>query len=500
MGIVIRQSFKGTIITYVGAFVGFLTTFFVSVGFLTAEEIGLTRALMDAGILISSFALMGISVSAPKFFPYFKNQKENHNGFFFYLVAFAFLGITLAFAIALLAREMIMSYFSEAAALFVDYFYLIFPLAFFLVYQTVFEAYSAVLMRIVIPRFVREILIRLMTITVFLLYAFDFIGLDLMIYLYVAEYGVAALINLFYVSRIGTVSLAHNTSYVRKPLQRYVFRFTGYMMVTTFGIELVNKVGTFMIASSMGLDFTGIYSIAFFMAAIVEIPSRSLSSISVPLLASHIKEKNHVEAENLLKRVTLNQFLVGSLIFVLLWANIDNIFDIMPKGDTDYAQGKWVVFFLGLARLCDLLGNFSVATLNVSKHYYVLFVILLITAMTITGNYLLIPVLGITGAPVSMLISLFVYYLIVLIFVNVKLKYNPLSKNLLKVLALTGGVLLIDYFFITLNNPILDGIARTFVLGGLFVLTLYFWKISDDINNLIRNILKRVRALIVRDK
>lgn len=48
MGIIIRQSVKGTAVSYVGIAIGFFTTFFVLTNFLTAEEIGLTRVLVDA--------------------------------------------------------------------------------------------------------------------------------------------------------------------------------------------------------------------------------------------------------------------------------------------------------------------------------------------------------------------------------------------------------------------------------------------------------------------
>ena len=43
MGIVIKQSIKGTIVNYVGIAVGFVTTFFIVTKYLTQEEIGLTR-------------------------------------------------------------------------------------------------------------------------------------------------------------------------------------------------------------------------------------------------------------------------------------------------------------------------------------------------------------------------------------------------------------------------------------------------------------------------
>ena len=495
MGIVIRQSLKGTVISYVGAFLGFLTTFFVAAKFLKPEELGLTQTLIGAASLICSFSLLGIATSAPKFFPYFKNAEKKHHGFFFYLISLAFLGLVLSFTFMLLFKEPIKTYFSKESPLFVEYFPLIFPLVFFMVYQTVFETYSTVLMRIVIPRFVREILIRLMTVTVFLLYAFKFITLDWMIYLYVAEYGIASLINLLYVSRIGPVSLSHNPNYVRKPLKRYIFRFTGYMTVTAFGTEIINRIGMLMIASTAGLSSAGIYSIAFFMAAIVEIPARSLQSISIPLISTHIKEKKHDEAEKLLKKVSLNQFLIGALIFTVLWINIDNVFAILPKGEF-YSQGKMVVFFLGLTRLCDLIGLISIATLNISKYYYYLFIVLLISVITIVGNYLLIPVFGITGSSISSLISYSVYYIIVIGIINIKMKYNPLSRGILKVLALMGLVFLLNHFFFTLDNPIIDAIVRTTLFGGIFILVMYFWKISLDINELVKGIFHKLQSFL----
>ena len=48
MGIIARQSIKGTIATYFGVAIGFVTTFFILTKYLTPEEVGLTRVLVDA--------------------------------------------------------------------------------------------------------------------------------------------------------------------------------------------------------------------------------------------------------------------------------------------------------------------------------------------------------------------------------------------------------------------------------------------------------------------
>lgn len=86
MGIVIRQSIKGTFVNYVGAFIGFLTTMFVVTKFLKPEEIGLTKVIYEVSFLFASLAQLGTSASAMRFFPYFRDPEKNNNGFFFYLL------------------------------------------------------------------------------------------------------------------------------------------------------------------------------------------------------------------------------------------------------------------------------------------------------------------------------------------------------------------------------------------------------------------------------
>ena len=64
MGIVARQSIKGTIATYVGVAVGIVTTFFVQTKYLTTEEIGLVDVLLQSALLFSGLAQLGTNTSA----------------------------------------------------------------------------------------------------------------------------------------------------------------------------------------------------------------------------------------------------------------------------------------------------------------------------------------------------------------------------------------------------------------------------------------------------
>ena len=101
MGIIAKQSIQGTIVTYLGVAVGFVTTFFVLTRFLTAEEIGLARVLVDAATLFIGLAQLGTSSSIIRFYPHFRNDANstNEHGFFFWTILIPLLGFALFAAI-----------------------------------------------------------------------------------------------------------------------------------------------------------------------------------------------------------------------------------------------------------------------------------------------------------------------------------------------------------------------------------------------------------------
>ena len=77
MGVIAKQSIRGTIVTYMGIAVGIVTTFFVLTRFLTTEEIGLARVLVDAATLFIGLAQLGTNASIIRFYPYFSNPQTN---------------------------------------------------------------------------------------------------------------------------------------------------------------------------------------------------------------------------------------------------------------------------------------------------------------------------------------------------------------------------------------------------------------------------------------
>ena len=496
MGVVVRQSIKGSIVNYVGAFVGFLTTFFILTKYLTEEEIGLTRVLLESAMLVAALSQLGTTNSIIRFFPYFKNKEQKHYGFLGFSVLIPFVGAIFFCTLYVLVRQPIARFFSQNSALFLNYFYYVIPLAVFLIYLGVFETYSSVLQRIVVPRFVREVGVRVMAIMVYLLWAFRVVTFDQFILLFVLIYGVAAILNLIYVFTLKDYSFKPNFKVVTKPLRKNFFYYTAFLFAAALGDTIVIKIDTFMVSSMLGLAQTGIFTISYFMAIIIEIPFRSLNAISMPIVSSHLKDKDYEHVQQLYKKLSLNQLIAGGLLFVLIWINIDSIFALIPNGDK-YVVGKYVVLFIALSRVIHSTFNFGLSILSFSKYYYYyLFFIFLLAILNITTNRFLIPIYGISGAAFATFISFTIYNSLILFIVYMKMKISPFSFSQLKLLLLILGLLGINMLLYKFDNPIIDAVVRSLIIlsiGGFAVLKL---KLSEDVSRLWEKLRIQLRKII----
>ncbi|MDR3246335.1 MAG: polysaccharide biosynthesis C-terminal domain-containing protein [Prevotellaceae bacterium] len=493
MGIVIRQSIKGTIATYIGACIGFITTMFIRTKFVSAEDNGLISVILEIGFMFGLLAQLGTSSSAIRFFPYFKNKENNNNGFFFYLMALPFLGCVIFILAYLILKTPVTNFFIKESELIVSYYYWIIPLIVFSAYLFVFESYSIINMRITACKFNREIIIRILTLIVYLLYGYHLINRTGFVAATIATYGLAMLFLFFYLSRISSVSLRHDISFLNKPLRIDIFKYSSYLLIGALGGAAIPKLDLFMVSAGMGLEYAGIYTIVTYIVAVIDIPSRSIGSISSPIASEAMKSGDLKRANKLYQTVSLHQLLTGGFLFVLIWINIDNIFKIMPNGDT-YSAGKWVFLFLGISRLVTLALSFGGALISFSKHYHwSLYFTFFISALGILTNYLLIPIWGITGAAIASLLSCLLSYLAQQWIVFKKVKCNPYTLDLFKLIMILLVMTGINSFLGEIDNPWLDGIFRTSIIALIGTALLYFFKISKDLNNIVLIIIKKIK-------
>ena len=504
MGVVIKQSIRGTIVNYLGIAIGFLTTFFILTAYLTQEEIGLSRVLIDAAILFSSFAQLGTGASIIRFFPFFKDEEQKHHGFFFWTLIVPLVGFLVFLIVAKLLQNTIIHTFSRNSELFVTYYRFVFPLALFMLYQGVFEANANVLMRIVVPKFVREVGVRIGLLIIYLLYGYwHVINLDGLVIGFCITYFIAAVIDFFYLFTLGKISFKPDFKIFTKPLLKDIGFYTLFLLLNAITVNVMPMLNTFFLSAGMGLAFTGIYAIANYIATVVEVPNRSLNAIVQPEISESFKNKDLAHAEKLCKSVSLHLMLSSALIFFFIWINIDALFMLLPNGE-QYEAGKSVVIILGITKIIGSTLFVSSSALNYSKYYYwsLIFTVIL-TCSAILLNVLLIPKIGMDGAALSQLISYTLFYLLLLVLVKNKLGINILTSAHMKVVLILSGLILLNFLCQNLIGPVFyrlpwsdkvsfftESIVRSLFLLVVSVFVCYKWKISDEINNIIRKTLR----------
>ncbi|MDR0427450.1 MAG: oligosaccharide flippase family protein [Dysgonamonadaceae bacterium] len=497
MGVVIKQSIKGTFFAYSGALIGIFTTFYIIPKYVGAELLGLKTVLTEAALFFTGIFQLGASSSIIRFFPHFKSAKsKTNNGFFFYLICLISVGFLLFVCAFFLLRQPIIDYFSSQSILFVDYLYWVIPLTFFMIYWTSFEVYSNVLMKIAIPKLIREIVIRVLFIFLYLAYALKYINLTEFIIGFVAIYGMVTLLVFLYVAKIGSVSLKHEHSFITPPLKKDFCSYSSIFVLGALGGSLLGRMDIFMISGEMGLVYTGVYAIAINMISLVDMPSRSISAISAPIVADALKRGDLDAANKLYKKVSSSQLLIGSMIFLLIWINIDNIYAIISdiSNENTFSAGKYVVLLIGSAKLIELTIGFGGTLINFSRYYHwSLYFAFFITGINLFLNWLFIPKWGIVGAAVATMIASSISYCLQQWLVFQKVKANPYSKNTLKILIMIALVLLVNVILPQLDNYYVDTVYRTFIVGILMGVFVYFSKVSEETNNIIRSLLFKMK-------
>lgn len=491
MGIVIRQSLKGTFVNYVGVLLGIFVQFYIVAKYLDPEVIGLSKVVYEVSLLLSSFALLGTGSSGMRFFPYFKDEKTGNHGFLFYFLLLPTIGTILMTIIFLLLKSPIEGYFGKNSPLFNEYIYYVIPMMIVLAFWQLGESYANINMRIAIPKAVREIGMRVMMLIIYVSYGLGFINITGLIVGFIFCYGICMLTSGVYSLHIGSRVLKHDWSYISPDLRSKIAKYTGFLMLAALSGNIMGQLDIFMLSGVKGLYSAGIYTIVVYMAEIVNMPSRNITPISTPIAAEAMKNGDIKQAQGLYQQVSVHQMLASTVLLMIVWINIDNIFAIIPNGEK-FAEGRWAVLFLGLSKVVYGTLNFGNTLISFSRYYYwTLFITIFLTMLTIGTNLYFIPLLGLSGAALATLITCLVSYSYQQYLVQVKIKANPFTWRHLRIVVILCVLFGLNYLIPSLLSvsPWLDIVVRTGIIASVAIVLIYVLKISPQITWFLRKCL-----------
>jgi O-antigen/teichoic acid export membrane protein len=491
MGIIVKQSIRGTIWSYMGVGVGFITTAYLFPNYLTTDTIGLFGLLLAWSVLFAQLSSLGYGGVTARLFPYFRNPEKGHNGFLFIAFIVMIAGFLLFLLIYFLFSPWLAENNAEKSRLFSEYMYLLIPLTFFTLLYTILDSYNKLLYDAVFGTFLSEFLQRLLILAVVLAFVAGVLNIHQLILFYAGAVCAKGAVLLVYLLVKGEIDLRPPRGFIGNNLKKEMISVGFFSILTGLGGNIVFSVDKILVNQILGLHATGIYTIAFFFGTLVIIPSRPLLRIAGTLIADAWKRDEVSYIADIYRKSCINQLILGAFLFGGIWVNIDSILIILGP---DYEAGKWVIFFIGLGYLIDMATGANGQIIAYSRYYKMALWFLLVLVILVVGMiYLLVPLWGIVGAAVAIALSFFVNNLLRFLFLYKKYGLQPFTSRFLLVFAAFIPAYVAGYVLPVLPL-VFDILARGSIFAILFSAIVLALKISEDINKTVEAILKNIRV------
>ena len=482
MGIVIKQSIKNTIITFIGFSIGAINVLYMYPVFLGKDYLGLTNYVLSAANILYPILSFGIQNTLIKFFNDHNKTEEDLSKYFSYMLLLPLLIIVPFFGIFYLFYEDIALYESSKNSIVYDFVWEIPLIALFIGYFEIFYAWLRAHMKSVFGSFVKEVFVRiLVTISLFAVY-FDFITLPEFIHSLVLVYGIGLLVIIYYANKTKKIQL--NKKFPKKT--KSIFVFTIFIILSASVANMLLDIDKYMINQFLKIENIAFYSLAVYLAMVISVPQRAMHQITYPITAKLMSENKWQELNELYKKSSITLQVIGGLIYIGILINIKQLYAILP--DEGYDQGLFVVFTIGLSKYFDvILGNNNSIIFNSKYYKAVLLLGVLLVFVIVILNLILIPKLGIDGAALATLIAIGMYSLAKLLFVVFKMKLFPFTKNNIISFVITVVLFFGFYYWEFSFHPIINIGLKSILVSILYVALHYYFKVSSDINFVIRN-------------
>ncbi|HEX9981115.1 MAG TPA: oligosaccharide flippase family protein [Flavobacterium sp.] len=488
MGIVVNQSIRNTIITYIGFAIGAANALFMYPHFLGKTYYGLTAFLLSGANVMMPLMAFGVHNTLVKFYNEYPTEKEKSQ-FLSFVLLLPLLLIIPVVLIGYVWYDAIAAQLSEKNPIIYHYVWLIPLIGLCMGYFEIFYAWVRVNLQSVFGNFIKEVVQRvLISVFLFAVY-FEWISIVEFIYFTLGTYFVTMLVMVFFAFKIRRPVLTLNFPQNKKA----VFIYSIFIILSGSVAVLLLDIDKVMLGQYINIDNIAFYSVAIFIATVVSVPSRAMHQITYPLTAKLMSENKHDELNELYKKTSITLQIVGGYVLLGILINIKSLYQLLP---VEYSGGIVAVFTIGLSKYFDLvLGNNNAIIFNSKYYRMVLLLGLLLAFVAISLNMLFIPMFGINGAAIATLISVTIYTSAKLMFVVKRLHLFPFTRQTLYALGLSILIFAIFYFWHFPVHPLGDIVLKSLLMTIVYGYLTYKFRLSPDVNQVIEKLFPKVKNL-----
>lgn len=485
MGVIIKQSSWALVANYVGVLLGFLNVMIIMPAVLQPDQIGLVNLILSSAFIIYPFMDFSASQLLNRYFTQVKSPQQMLNvSILVYMT-----GILSFFLLFLFGKSFFIAYYQENSPQIIPYFWFVFALAVVLGWQVILETYNTIFKHLHINVFVKEVIFRLLITLSITLYALKQIPFETYIYLHFGTYVMVVLILLFFIIGKGHFSLQLTLPDFNRDQVKDMGKYGSFVLLTGMASVLAVRIDTLMLGSLKGLTEVGVYTLAMFMTALIDIPRRMILQSSFPVIRSSIHLDDWENIKNIQQKSVLNLVLICSIMFMMIMINVEDIYQIIPKGNL-YKDGAWVVLFLGLARLVEVSNGVNNEIFQASKHYkYILVFFVFMAFSTISLNYVFIPDYGYKGAAFATFLASIIMTIIKVVTFKKVFAIPSYSWKILSIVLVISIIGISCYLLPLPFNSFFNLPIRSATAGLLVLAYIHFTRISPELNSIIKHTL-----------
>jgi O-antigen/teichoic acid export membrane protein len=359
-----------------------------------------------------------------------------------------------------------------------------------------FDNYAKGLYDTIYGNFYKEFFQRFLIFLAACLVAFKLVDFDSFIGFWTVAICLPTLFMAYRAYQLGNFSIAPNFFFFSAPFKREFLQFSVFSVATGFSSIIITHLDKLMVNGYLGLGSAGIYGFSLLFGNAMTISYNIAAKAATAIVLDAMEVKEYSKIESIYKKSGITQLVLGCFMLLIVWVNIDELLSFIKP---EFAAAKWPIIIIGLGKLFELANGINTLILAYSKHYKLdsLLIATFIGVLYIL-NQLLIPAYAINGAAIAAVASIVYYNSFRTYLIQRFFKINPFSFGQLKVLALGTVILLIGLQLPTIGTTFIERAAsiayRSVIVGGGFVVGIYFLRVSADIDSVFAKMLSFVKS------
>ncbi len=483
MGIIARQSFFNSISIALAFLIGAVNTVFLYPTYMGSEYQGLIVALLALSNLVQPFISFGVQHALIKFYSTCKT-KEERDRLLSLSITLPLIMFSLIVIVSLVFKAEIIAFIASKNTTIGKYAFLIIAVAFSTAMFEVFYNWLRIQLHSVFGNFLKEFYPRALIFLLLLIYAFGGLNLDGFITALIIGYYLRLILVIIYTLIKYTPKFSFILPFQFKP----IFRYSLLIFMSGTAASLILDIDKSMISNVLTIENVAYYSVAVFIASVIEFPGRAMFQIISPLVAKALNEKDDMRLLSLLKKSANNLLISSGLLFLLINLNLNDFYNWVNL--TGYTKALDVVFIISFGKLFSMsMGCLNNIITNSKYYHYVFWFSTASAVLAVLLNIYFIQLYGIIGAAYATLIVIVLINLMKILLVQLTFKINPFGKKTILILLAIFGVYLIFSYINFDFSPFISLLLRSLLIGLVFTLISYLLKLTGDFQDFLSNFL-----------